>query len=402
MPELATFHDLLPSMGGKSLTNNAKYISDYSNLYNNWYDNYGKYDCPNELNEFWLYMMTSAHPIKDNEIDNIFANAPYQYFPKIEMKSRQRLTFGSSNWTDMKDIGNIYIKYLKSCDIKQYLDLNLEYVKTNLLDITIEDDDVLDRILTSKPSSVGINGFWYCAAYIDTLNFTRDYVSIFDQNIYVSTSFNEKQYRGSNTQLKIYKTKNFDTGIRLVNINILKPRTISEYGTVPAPSCIVTLNANEYVFPDTDYFEINVNAPYTDSLIYEYDAIYGRGPIQLQSSYYGSNIKSIKKLIYDYSDGYKTISNPPKINNLKINLKGKLFDKLYFINTVKYKDTTDLAKNINNLDLTVDFDNRTDMDVADFANYDTILSKSIHLKNVPSSLQSQYTADCFDIINVIE
>ena len=59
MPELCNFHSIPNTIGGGSreISINSKYETDYSNsLYSSWYNNYGYYDCPNKINQFWKLM----------------------------------------------------------------------------------------------------------------------------------------------------------------------------------------------------------------------------------------------------------------------------------------------------------------------------------------------------------
>ena len=67
-----------------------------------------------------------------------------------------------------------------------------------------------------------------------------------------------------------------------------------------------------------------------------------------------------------------------------------------------YSGENIFGKVCESLDIYIDFDNDINaFDYTNLANYN-LSTKSIHLKNLPSSLQSQYTAACFDIVNVIE
>ena len=394
--------------GGNSVTNNANWISDFPYLYENWYIEYGQYDCPDELNVFWKQIMDEI-PITSRNCTDVFYGAPYQEFPEFIFggyKMCNSLKFGNQDWTETKHIGNISIY----CNNSGRVNSSFFNADINKVDYKINGQNV-DSVITSDPYSVGLGAALSVInnknnkTHIGTLNLTSNDFAIYDQNIYVTSYFDEKQFRGSNRAIELCA----DLGMPIdnININIQRTRSIDDKGTVPAAPIIIT-NYSYYYYADIDNMNINVTCPYSDNLIYEYDGIYGRGPIS-NGGNWGTNIPKIKQLIYDYNYGtytasnyYTYISTPPIIENLHINLTGKLFDKLYFVNNVNYRNNGDIAKYVHNLDLTVDFNGRTDMDVTDFANYDTILSKSIHIKNMPASLKSKYTADCFDIINVIE
>lgn len=78
MPDLMTFHDIIPNMGGgKSITIKINWDTDYPDLYKNWYQTYGIVQCPDELNNFWKWMFKNYHN-SDLSYYKVFENCPYE------------------------------------------------------------------------------------------------------------------------------------------------------------------------------------------------------------------------------------------------------------------------------------------------------------------------------------
>ena len=364
MSDLMTFHDILPSMGGgKSVENTARYISDYNNLFNYWYANYGKLQSTYELNDFWQYAFDT---VKDSTYINAFYNAPYTEY---KLKNIDAQSY--------RAISNMIM-------ISSTYGLGIDMINDIDLDITI-----------NNTSSSDIAG--------NIINIDNTQINVENVNVSVFT----RNYGG----------ENYNNANSVLSIKCPVKNCSLTYKTIGNRERLETLLTCESI----ENFKFKI-----DNII-KYNTNYDYLPLYNWIRVLGEDISNDINIEIDLADyrylTYHIISTATTNAYIRPKTITKICDHLniVFINPIKvgtsssssgtlyltdYTTNENLYNYCNSFDLYYDFQNRTDC--ADLSQIPTgyksgnLVSKSIHLKNLPSSLKSKYTADCFDIINVIE
>ena len=375
MPELATFHDLLPNMGGgKSVTYNVKYRNDYT-LWNNWYTKYGQYDCPNEINGFWKWMFEN---IFSDTYNLAFDDCPYTSYILDFTKKTDNLTIVDItdviNSSDTVDINTIVFKNFRSLFKISYNQISeLIYLpNSNIYYLEISGLDTRPGTNFSTPLNYN-NGCFIDVGNVNTINI-------------------DSYFTVSNAVLKL-------KSVREMNITVHNNVVDTYY----LPYIISFDESNDDTVIDTS----TINIYYSNIRL-------------IKKSNNGEDVVSSVEFITHYFDGFSPVMfycdytvTKKHVNHLIINIDMMMNNVPDddAIKSVKISDSRGLLclkKYAAKIDIYIDFHGYYNniFDFSQLGNIDDIFSdfdsKSIHLKNLSSLLKSQYTADCFDIINVIE
>ena len=343
--------------GGKSLTNNARYLSDYNNLFNYWYANYGRLQSTYELNDFWQHAFDT---VKNSTYINAFFNAPYTDYnlqhinPTGGRAMSNMIMISSTSGIGIDTINNINLNITENVDDGTMTGSIINIENTP---ISVNNVEVALNHKSFTPPTYGANEN-------SLLNIVTD---IKKAKVTIDTLYTDKLIEN------VLRCKSVEEFTFKVNNTIKYSQEYSRLNHI-------ILFANEDGPDNTNNMVLNVdlnsNRNYSTNVVLAANV---DGWIRVMNAMYKIadhlTINVINPIRVGTGSGYGSLT----ITDTSVYTFCKSFDFYY------------------------DFQNRTDCcDLSSIANETNITSKSIHLKNLPSSLKSKYTAACFDIVNVIE
>ena len=351
--------------GGKSVTNYAKYLNDYPNLYTNWYNNYG-YQNPSGITDFWKFMFKNIFPTYENDYVD-YSNAftvNCNYDIDLTLNNRENKILNLNKF--MNDInGNVKLNIVGGIakndhhtfmgSIDSYDIIQRYYNMRNIdLDFTLIETSFRDGPDTAYPK--------ICIFNVDTVNYNIHFP---DNTELLSGS---DMIYTDNTIMAVY--------FHEINLNISGATYIE----------------NEYVCPNVMLIG-DSTTPYSNWADNILNINFGGAKLDVVTLFSSQNQYGI---IHVGDHDYES-----KAKHLTINIsKGNIMN--FYNAQIKYDD---LAKAyLSGVDIYLDLQGDSYYNINNYNGYfpGNMPSKRVHLKNVPSSLQSQFTDPIFDIVNVIE